>query len=206
LDRRVRYSAAIYDIQWHNLQEGTQLTPLVLPAAINLGEAFSRGFETEIEAGLTTHISAQLDYTYDQTKITEYSALAQGAGNLAVLLPPVGGPLPGTPKNSVAVAFEYGRLAVAGGDLRFAVNARYQSRVVPAISETIPVVAGYTMADARVSYAISHWTGTVYVDNLTNNLGISSYSDPANYGRNYQAVVSRPRTIGFTIGYKFREH
>ncbi len=204
LFKRIRYSADIYDIQWHNLQEGAQLTPLVLPAAINLGEAYSRGLEAEVEANITDHLSAQFDYTYDETKITEYSALAQGAGNLSVDLPPVGGPLPGTPKNSLAVGLEYGHVAVGEGQMRFAVDARYQSRVLPAISESIPVVPGYTMLDARASYVVSHWTGTLYVDNITNNLGITSYSDPANYGQNYQAIISRPRTYGFTIGYKFR--
>lgn len=206
LAKRVRYSAAIYDIQWHNLQEGAQLTPLVLPAAINLGEAYSRGLEAEVEANITDHISAQLDYTYDQTKITEFSALAQGAGNLSVDLPPVGGPLPGTPKNSLAVGVEYGHLPLAGGEMRYALNARYQSRVLPAISESIPVAAGYTMLDGRASYSISHWVGTLFVDNITNQLGISSFSDPANYGANYQAIVSRPRTYGFTIAYSFKEH
>jgi outer membrane receptor protein involved in Fe transport len=202
--KRLRYSAAIYDIQWHNLQEGAQLTPLVLPAAINLGEAYSRGVEAEIEANITDHISTQIDYTYDLTKITSYSALAQEPGNLSVTLPPVGGPLPGTPKNSLAVGVEYGHLPLAGGEMRYALDARYQSRVVPAISESIPVAPGYTTLDARASYTITHWTGTLYCDNVTNSLGIVSFSDPANYGQNYQAIVSRPRTIGFTIGYKFK--
>ena len=67
---RFRYSAAIYDIQWHNVQEGVQLTPLVLPASINVGEAFSRGVEFELYALLTQHLTAQVDYTYDQTKLT----------------------------------------------------------------------------------------------------------------------------------------
>jgi iron complex outermembrane recepter protein len=205
LANRVRYSAAIFDIQWHNVQEGAQLTPLVLPGAINLGEAYSRGFETEISANITDHLNAQFDYTYDQTKVTEYSELAQGKANLSVELPPVGGPLPGTPKNSVAMGLEYGHVQFLGGEMRYAVDARYQSRLVPAISASIPTVAGYTMVDARMSYAVPHWIGTLYVDNLTNQLGISSYSDPANYGTNYQALVSRPRTFGVSIAYSFKE-
>jgi iron complex outermembrane recepter protein len=204
LANRVRYSAAIFDIQWHNLQEGADLTPLALPGAINLGEAYSRGFESELSANITEHISGQFDYTYDLTKITEYSALALGAGNLSVDLPPLGTQLPGTPKNSLALGLEYGHLELAGGQMRFAVNARYQSRILPAISESIPVVPGYTMVDARASYSVSHWVGTLYVDNLTNQLGINSYSDPANYGRNYQALISRPRTVGFSVAYSFK--
>jgi iron complex outermembrane recepter protein len=206
LANRVRYSAAIYDIQWHNVQEGAQLTPLVLPGAINLGEAYSRGVEAEISANITDHISGQLDYTYDETKVTSYSALAQGAENLSVKLPALGGPLPGTPKNSLAVGLQYGHIPFAGGEMRYAVNARYQSKLVPAISASIPTVSGYTMVDARASYEVAHWLGTLYVENLTNQLGIDSYSDPANYGTNYQALISRPRTVGISIAYSFKEH
>jgi outer membrane receptor protein involved in Fe transport len=201
---RVRYSAAIFDIQWHNLQEGADLTALALPGAINLGEAYSRGFESEISANVTEHISGQLDYTYDMTKVTRYSPLALGAENLSVELPPLGGPLPGTPKNSVALGLEYGHLAVAGGNMRFALNGRYQSGVLSAISETTPPVPGYWMLDARASYAVSHWVGTLYVDNLTNALGITAYSDPGNWGKYYEALISRPRTAGVSVAYSFK--
>jgi outer membrane receptor protein involved in Fe transport len=51
---------------------------------------------------------------------------------------------------------------------------------------------------------LGHWQATLYVDNLTNNLGISSYTDPVQWGRNYQALVSTPRTIGLTIAYRFK--
>jgi len=60
------------------------------------------------------------------------------------------------------------------------------------------------MVDARASYTLTHWMAAVYVDNLTNRLGVGSYSDPYNYGTNYQAIVSRPRTYGFTLGYSFK--
>ncbi len=199
---RFRYSAAIYDIQWHNVQEGAQLTPLVLPAGINVGNAYSRGVESELYYKIDEHLSAQLSYTYDKTKLTSYSAVA--LAGLSVAPPAAGGPLPGTPKNSAALGLEYGHIEIAGGDLLFAVNAHYQSVVIPALSATIPHVPGYTMIDARTSYTLSHWIGSLYVDNLTNNVGVNSYSDPANYGANYQAIVSRPRTIGFNVGYSFK--
>ncbi|MEA3108412.1 MAG: iron complex outerrane recepter protein [Gammaproteobacteria bacterium] len=202
IDNRFRYSAAIYDIQWHNVQEGAQLTPLVLPAGINVGNAYSRGVEMEFYLKMTEHLSGQLEYTYDQTKLTSFSDVA--AAGLSVPPPAAGGPLPGTPKSSLALGLEYGHIELAGGEMRYAVNAHYQSSLIPALSATIPTVAGYTMVDARASYSLTHWMGTIYVDNLTNRLGINSYSDPANYGTNYQAIVSRPRTYGFTVGYSFK--
>ena len=198
-----RYSAAVYDIEWHNVQEGAQLTPLVLPGAINVGNAYSRGVETELYASITSHLSVQLDYTFDETKMTSYNPLA--LSGLSVPPPAPGAALPGTPKSSAMLAVEYGHVPVAGGEMRFAADAHYQSSLIPALSATIPTVPGYTTVDARASFAVPHWTATVSVENLTNQVGVSSYSDPYNYGANYQAIVSRPRTYGFSVAYSFKD-
>src|SRR5580658_4685005 len=198
---RFRYSADVFDIQWSNVQEGVQLTPLVLPASLNVGNAFSRGFEMELEALLTQHFSTQLDYTYDQTKLTEVNALDI---NESVPPPRLGSALPGTPKNSLAASVVY-QQDLGVGKFRWDVSAHYQSSLLPALSATVPTVGGYTMLETRLSYGWSHWLGTFYVTNLTNNLGISSYSDPAIYGNRSQAIVSQPRTFGLTFAYSFRE-
>jgi outer membrane receptor protein involved in Fe transport len=68
------------------------------------------------------------------------------------------------------------------------------------------MVPGYTMIDTRLSFALSHWITTLYVNNLTDNLGITSYQDPAIFGNRAQAIVSQPRTVGLTVGYSFKEH
>jgi len=201
-DDRFRYSAAIYDIEWHNIQEGVQLTPLVLPAALNIGEALSRGLELEFFANITKHLSGQLGYTYDQTRLKSLNPLFQYP-DVSVPPPTIGTPLPGTPKSSLALGLEY-RQPAAGGDLRFAVNGHYQSAVVPALSATVPTAAGFTILDTRATFTLSHWAATVYVNNLADRLGITSYTDPSIFGNRSQAVVSTPRTVGVTLGYSFK--
>ena len=52
LDNRFRYSAAIYDIQWKNIQEEVSLTPIVLPGVLNIGNGYSRGAELELDNAL----------------------------------------------------------------------------------------------------------------------------------------------------------
>jgi outer membrane receptor protein involved in Fe transport len=193
----------VYDIQWHNVQQSAFLTPLALPGAINVGEAYSRGLESELYGVFTEHLSAQIDYTYDETKLTSLNPLA--LTGLSVPPPAIGSPLPGTPKTTAAAALEYGHVQLGEGELRFAINAHYQSALTPALSATIPTVAGYTMVGARLGFTQSHWQSTLYVDNLSNQLGVNSYTDPIQWGKYYQALVSRPRTIGFTIGYSFKE-
>src|SRR5450631_1413645 len=200
---RVRYSAAVYDIQWHNIQEGVQVTPLVLPASLNIGEAVSRGIELETFINLTDHLSTEVSYTYDDTRIKSYNPVFYYP-NVSVPPPALGSPLPGTPKSSLALGLEYGRVPLAGGELRYAISAHYQSAIIPALSATVPTVAGYTLVDTRLSWARSHWIGTVYVNNVTNNLGINSYTDPSIFGNRSQAVVSTPRTVGVTLGYSFK--
>ena len=202
LEHRFSYAVALYDMQWHNVQQSAFLTPLALPGAVNIGEAYSRGFESELLAAITAHLTAQLDYTYDVTKLTEYSPLA--LLGLTVAPPPPGSPLPGTPKNSLAARVEYGHVHMGPGELRFELNAYYRSSLIPALSATIPTVPGYTMLGARIGYQLPHWTLTLWGDNLTNEIGVNSYTDPVQWGKYYQALVSRPRTIGFTVGYEFR--
>jgi iron complex outermembrane receptor protein len=204
LANRVRYSAAIFDIQWHNIQEGVQLTPLVLPAALNIGEAYSRGVEMEVSANITDHLSGQIGYTYDETSLRSINPL-YATPNTSVPPPAVGSPLPGTPKNSLSIGLEYGHIKIADGELRYAINAHYSSSLIPALSATVPTVPGYTMLDTRLTYARSHWTGTLFVNNVTNTLGISSFSDQNIFGNRVQAIVSQPRTVGLTLGYSFKE-
>jgi iron complex outermembrane receptor protein len=204
LQNRFRYSVALYDIEWHDVQQSAFLTPLALPGAVNVGDAYSRGIESELYGRLTDHLSLQLNYTYDKTEVTSYSALA--LEGLTVPPPPLGAPLPGTPKSTAAAAIEYGHVPVGNGELRFAVDAYYRSALLPALSATIPSVPGYTLVGARIGYSLPHWITTLYVDNLTNQVGVNSYTDPVQWGKNYQALVSRPRTVGLTVSYSFREH
>ncbi len=204
VENRLRYSAAIFDMQWHNVQEGVQLTPLVLPASLNVGDAVSRGVEVELFALLSQHFNAQVDYTYDQTKLTSLNPLFVYP-NVSAPPPAIGSPLPGTPKNSVAVTLEYVHSHVLGWEMRYDITAHYQSSILPALSATVPTVAGYTMLDTRLSFQRSHWTWSLYLDNVTNTLGIQSYSDPALYGNRWQAIVSTPRTVGMQLSYALNE-
>ena len=204
IDNRFRYSADIFDIEWHNVQEGLNLTSIVLPGSLNIGNAYSRGVELDLEALVTNHFTTSLSYTYDETKLSSEAALFV-VPNVSAPPPAIGSPLPGTPKSSVAVGLEYGHVPLAGGELRYAVDAHYRRAILSALSATAPIVPGYTTADTRLGFVKSHWNGSIYVNNLTNNLGIAAYQDPVLFGNRAMAIVSQPRTFGFTIGYSFKE-
>ena len=202
VQNRLRYSAAVFDIQWHNVQEGLQLTPLVLPASLNIGQAYSRGLEAELDTLLSQYLEAQLDYTYDVTRLTAVNPLFVQP-NTSAPPPAIGSPLPGTPKSSVALGLQT-HIPLRAGELQFGVSGHYQSAVLPALSATVPIVGGYVMVNTRLAYSCSHWLTTLYVNNVTNNLGITSYQDPAIFGNRAQAIVSQPRTVGLTVSYSLK--
>jgi outer membrane receptor protein involved in Fe transport len=203
LANRFRYSAAIYDIQWHNIQEEVSLTPIVLPGVLNIGDGYSRGVELELDNAWTQHLTTNISYTYDQTKLTTITPLYVFPIVVGTT-PAVGSPLPGTPKNSLAGGIQYGHLRLLGGQLGFAADAHYQSSETSALSASIPTVAGYTIVNAHVSYEWPHWTVMAYANNLANNLGITAYQDPVVTGNRYMAIISQPRTIGGRISYSFK--
>jgi hypothetical protein len=64
-------------------------------------------------------------------------------------------------------------------------------------------VPSYTMLNGRICYAWSHFLATIYVDNISNTLGINAYTDPAFWGNRYEAIVSQPRTAGVRFAYSF---
>ena len=128
----------------------------------------------------TQHLAAKVGYAYDMTKLTSFDFVF--SQNVTVPLPPPGGPLPGTPKNSVALGLEYAHVPFAGGELLYALDSHYQSSILSSISETAIPVPGYTMLDGRINFTRSHWLATVYVDNITNTLGVNAITDPTFWG------------------------
>jgi hypothetical protein len=90
-------------------------------------------------------------------------------------------------------------------DRHWSVNARYQSTVIPSLSATALTVPACAMLSTRLGYARPHWLATLYVDNLTNNLGVMSIQDPAVYGNREQSIISQPRTVGIIVEYQFRD-
>jgi outer membrane receptor protein involved in Fe transport len=76
---------------------------------------------------------------------------------------------------------------------------------LPTLSETSPIVPGFTMLNTRLSYTRSHWVASLYCNNVTNTLGITSYQDPAQFGNRAQAIISEPRTVGLSVAYSYKE-
>src|SRR5262249_26242432 len=152
---------------------------------------------------ISQYLEVQLDYTYDLTRLTSVNPLFVQP-NTSAPPPAIGSSLPGTPKSSVALGLQTHFPLSAGGELQFGVNGHYHSAGLPAFAAAVRVVGGFVMVDTRLAYLRSHWLTTLYVNNVTNNRGITSYQDPAIFGNRAQAIVSQPRTVGLTVSYALK--
>jgi outer membrane receptor protein involved in Fe transport len=203
LQDRYRYSLAVYDIQWKNIQQPVNLTALAIPGVINIGDGFSRGVELEFDGNLAPHLFGQVSYTYDDTKLTTLSEQALVGSTVP---PEVGGRLPGTPQNSAFVDVEY-RQSVAGSyEVRYGIDGHYQSQITPSLTATNPRAGGYTTVDTNLTVLKDSWRLALYVDNVTNALAINSYTDPAFFGNRWSGIVYRPRTVGVSFSYAYKGH
>ena len=192
LDNRVRYSADIFDIQWHNVQEGAQLTPLVLPGAINVGDAYSRASNRDVRE---SHRSSrtQVDYTYDQTKLTSCSSLRSPACRCPRR---PWAPLPGTPKSSVALGARIRPYRRRRRRAALRVDAHYQSSSFRRCRRPFrpsPATPCWTR-DALHALALGWRRLRRQPDEQSRHQLVLGPRDLRQ--SRYQAVVSRPRTVG----------
>jgi len=131
----------------------------------------------------------KLGYTYDQTKVTSFDFVFSQMSPFRCRRRAV--PLPGTPKNSVALGLEYATCS-SRGELRYELDSHYQSKLLSSISETAGR-AGYTMLDGgSVSPARIGWQPLRRQHH--EHTGYQRHHGPTFWGNRTQAVVSRPRT------------
>lgn len=220
LDHRMSFSADIFRIIWDSFQfDG--LTFAGIPATYNGSDARSQGVELETQFAFTKGTIASLGYAYTDAIVTsafdriDYLSYATipafgGTGQTASLFGgaiPAGAPLPGVSKNVVTGAIDH-TLQLWSGTLIFHVDGNYRSSQSAYIAQASPynwIIPSSFIGNAKVTFAPQgavEYTGFVY--NFTDNPGYSGgqyVQDVPNYSRFRN--VSRPRTYGIGIRYKF---
>jgi len=75
LQHRLTVNSAAFDIEWSNVQQAIALPSCGFSIDVNAGKARSRGAELELDAALTTGLTATLGFGYTDTKITDNGGL-----------------------------------------------------------------------------------------------------------------------------------
>ena len=199
-DRRIATRAAVYRIDWSNIQQTLVLPTCGIGEELNAGAARIKGAEAEVSARLTSALQLDAGVGYEDGSITE----AASASGVALGFP-VGSPLSNVPKWTASVRSEFTKPVSMGQAF---VRAEYSF-----VGTSLSLANGgsglyrseYSLVDMRTGLRANPWSYTLFCKNLFNRA--------ANYGDVVTAVgiipdqsriaVAQPRTIGLDISRSF---
>jgi iron complex outermembrane recepter protein len=222
-DHKLSYTADIYVVNWDNFQfDAVNLSGL--PATYNGSTARSKGAEVELQAAVTSRTQLTMGYAYTDATVTQTLelfdypsyALIPSLGGNGQTVPLFGGPieagtrLPGVPLNTLTFGVDHTLPVPLGANATLTLHAdgSYRSSESANIVATGPYnweIPAAFMGNVR---AILEPGGP-----LSYSLFIQNFTDCTCYsgGTNVEAYpnyarfrfVSRPRTFGVNLRYKF---
>ncbi|RYY28807.1 MAG: TonB-dependent receptor [Sphingomonadales bacterium] len=197
LGRRLSVDAAIYRIDWNNIQT-RQFTPQGFAYVANGGGARSEGVEFSGSFRVIPELTLSSAVSYQDARLTEFlpSITAEnGQGGY-----PAGARLPGSSKwtvsNNAVLSFDDAPWAPS-----LAISHRYLSKA-PVSFEAPLQRGGYSLFDARLAVKTeSNLSLMLYVNNIFNKYGLLS-APFSGFVQNPQGTATRPRTIGLRLNWE----
>jgi iron complex outermembrane recepter protein len=223
LDRRIQWDGAIYQEDWNHAQIGVFATGIVNGGVtLNGGDYRVRGVETSGVARVTTGLTIEAGAAWNHSELVkqapflwadgtpiDFSALQNSSGQK---VPNPGGALgsalAGAPpfQGTLRVRYDF---AFNGYDAFAQIGAVHQSHSLASTAQlsfdlqgksTAYDLPAFTAYDGALGVGKDGWLVQLYGENLTDKRA-ELY---ANYAQFYKAItVSRPRTIGLRLSYKF---
>jgi len=201
-DRRLTLNAAAYQIDWSNMQISATSANGAFSYLTNAGKARIKGFEVEAVARPIRGLTLQATAAWVDAQLTEDQAnstiLITGSTGLR------GDKFPNVADFSGSASAEYSW--PLKGDLNGLLRADY-AYVGESASQFRPTYryyekqGDYGYANLRGGVEGPDWGAYLFVNNVTNEVGLMSVSSALN---NKQQVVSiNPRTAGFQVRKRF---
>jgi outer membrane receptor protein involved in Fe transport len=221
-DERMRFSTALFLIEWEDVQQNIATPTLAYPAIVNGETAESMGLEIEATYLLTENLEVTVGYAYTQAELTE-SFDVDGDGSFEGV---DGDELPGVPTNTANISINYATEVFNGMELTASLSGAYVDEIRNAINEddqSFSVDPSHSLWDMTVSLAAENWGVTLFAENLFDEhvtygtagraglgktvledwLGDTHTRPSWQHGRELTSYVNRPRTIGLDVFYNF---
>jgi iron complex outermembrane recepter protein len=223
-DGRIQWDGALYQEDWGQAQIAIHgLSVIGLGSVINGGNYRVRGVETSVAARVTTGLTIEAGAAWNHSELVkqailrwadgtpiEFSALQNSSGQS--MQNPGGAlrsKLAGAPPFQGNIRVRYS-LTFNGFDAFAQIGAVHQSHSLATTDQFSVDAQGnsvaydmpaFTSYDAALGVGRDGWLVQVYGENLTDTRA-ELYG---NYAQWYKAItVSRPRTLGLHLSYKFR--
>jgi iron complex outermembrane recepter protein len=213
IDNRWRYSAALYRIDWTDIQLDTFLIRSFAGVVVNGGKARSQGLEFEGSARLSDYWSATAGFTLTDARLTSDFVNQQIIGH-------DGDRLPGVSRSQLSAAVDYVR-PLGSRAVTFHFDGAYRSGFGSTLNDlyydgsgfeagqrsNYRLFGGYTVMNAALGLELgSHWRLRAYLDNLANVAGVAAWvGDHTDVtAHNNFEYLMRPRTVGLSVSYSSR--
>ena len=195
-DNRLRVNAALYDIEWTDIQVPINLPDCGFPFTSNSGKARSRGAELELSAAPVQGLLLNASFSYDQAQLTQDIPYEPGTDGQALLE---------VPKMTGSASVEYS--FPISGEVTGAVRADYKyygSVLQGYIVAPNQTVSSYDTVGAGFSLSVRQWRADFFARNVTDERGFYStaYLPVAihDYDRGWPIL---PRMVGLTLTYQY---
>jgi iron complex outermembrane recepter protein len=223
MDRRIQWNGAVFQEDWDNAQINVGAAGVInYGVTVNGGDYRVRGVETSGVARVTTGLTLEGSAGWNHSELVrqtsflwrdgtpiDFGSLQTSSGrSLANPGGALGSPLAGAPpfQGNIRARYEF---RLSGYDAFVGLNIMHQSHSL-ATTDRLSVdlqgnsiaydLTGSTACDGALGFGKDAWLVQVYGENLT-DARTELYANNTQW---YKAVtVSRPRTIGLHVSYKF---
>lgn len=197
LDRKLTLDAAVYRIDWKNVQQAVIDPGCGFEFVANVGSARSNGAELELTYKPLPTLVLSLSGSYTDATFESIDAPFQGAASVGP-----GSDVPDVPREKWAVAADYTH--AFGSAVGFVHVDWTHLGAVPTGFTFSAERPAYSACDAELGLRREHYEISLYAHNLTNSVGILSIQEGtyANYGSVFRTeVATPPRTVGIDVTY-----
>jgi iron complex outermembrane receptor protein len=213
LDGRLIVNAAVYRIDWKDIQVAGTSDVGEVPITVNGGTAETRGIELSTRWAITDSLKLAASIAFNDAQLTsDAPGLVDGEDAFD------GDRLSGSPEQQGTLLLDYTRPLDNGWTLNASYNFTAVSDVYTKVGlrnngEALP---GYAIHGASIGMGVGAWTASLYVDNLFDKYAVTSVRRDPSYirqieradlppidSRTYFQSMLRPRTMGLEVTYRF---
>lgn len=209
---RMRLSAAVFYVDWSDVQINTATTNWGFFSAQNGGDASSRGLEIELDGYINEYVDYRFGYAYVDAELDDPVFAPDNPVTPRSL---AGAQLPGTPEHSLNGTLTFTKDLSAGRQWITRLNGYYQTETRNATNDTPRFnveLDSFALIDVSTTLAWEQWDATLFVRNVANERGVTGLFTEAYmgtapaigyFGNGNKQFLSLPRTIGVSLNYRF---
>ncbi len=214
MEDRLSFSAAMFQIDWQDVQIQGETPNLFYPAVLNGDTATSRGVELEVKYAVTQNLQVTLGYAYTNAELTnDFTIGGETIGR-------DGDNLPGVPENTANLGVNYVSSLSNGMDLSYNLSGAFVDSVQNGLNKDSSDYSedpSHSLWGVSVALDAEQWGISLFVDNVFDEQARYGSSGPSDnvvspdgftrpgyqLNRDLATFVNRPRTAGVDVYYRF---